>query len=99
MTGRRPWAKRSGPLCSQWLAASGFEIENCCLKIPNPKEVAKLFDFGEYIPYYAIALGKGKVKSSITDADDPISYYLDDEENFVVPKRSEKDVLIFSDME
>jgi len=81
------------------LAASGFEIENCCLKIPNPKEVAKLFDFGEYIPYYAIALGKGKVKSSITDANDSISYYLDDEENFVVPKRSEKDVLIFSDME
>ncbi len=81
------------------LAATGFEIENCCLKIPSPKDVAKHFDFGEYIPYYAIALGKGKVKSSIIDADDSIFYYLDENENFVVPKRTEKDVLIYSDTE
>ncbi len=81
------------------LAASGFEIENCCLKIPNPKAVAALFHFEGYIPYYAIALGKGKVESSIIDASDSISYYLDKNENFVVPKRTEKDVLIYSDME
>ncbi len=81
------------------LAATGKAIENCCLKIPEPKEISKSFDFGEYIPYYAIALGKGKVESSITDLTDSTFYYLDENENFVVPKRTPEDILIYSDME
>lgn len=80
------------------LAATSGGIANCCLKIPNPKELAGAFDFGKYVPYYAIALGIASVESHAVEMTDSLAYFLAENGDFRVPKRSTEEVLIYSDL-
>ena len=79
------------------LAAESQGIANCCLKITKRKEIQARFSFGEYLPYYAIALGYAGVGSKAVESDGSLGYYLDESGNFCVPKRSVEEVLIYDD--
>ena len=79
------------------LAAESMGIGNCCLKITKKEEIRNHFTFGEYVPCYAIALGEPGVGSKAVEAKGDLSYYLDENGNFCVPKRSVDDVLVYDD--
>lgn len=79
------------------LAAESFGIANCCLKITKKDEIKKHFAFTEFTPYYAIALGYAGVGSKAVEANGDLSYYLDENGDFCVPKRSVEDVLLYDD--
>lgn len=79
------------------LAAESQEIANCCLKIKNVEEIRSHFSFGQYRPCYAIALGYAGVGSKAVASDGNTGYYLDENGNFCVPKRSLEEVLIYND--
>ncbi len=80
------------------LAAESMGIGNCCLKITKKEEIKERFPFGELLPYYAIALGSAGVGSKAVDSDGDLSYYLDENGDFCVPKRSVDEVLVYSDV-
>ena len=80
------------------LAAESMGIANCCLKITKKEEIQAHFSFEELAPYYAIALGYAGVGSKAVDAEDDLSYYLDENGNFCVPKHSADQVLVYDDM-
>lgn len=79
------------------LAAESMGIANCCLKITKREEIRAHFSFGEFIPRYAIALGYAGIGSKAVDAKGDLSYYLDQNGDFCVPKRSVDEVLIYDD--
>ena len=79
------------------LAAESQNLASCCLKITKRAEIQKKFQFGEYLPYYALALGYAGVGSRAVDSKGEIGYYLDENGDFCVPKRSLAEVLIYND--
>ncbi len=79
------------------LAAEHFGIANCCLKITRQEEIRAHFDFGEYVPCYALALGYAGVGSQAVESKGDLAYYLNENGDFRVPKRSVKEVLIYDD--
>ena len=79
------------------LAAESMGIANCCLKITKKEEIQMYFSFEELTPYYAIALGYAGVGSKAVDAKEDLSYYLDENGDFCVPKRSLEQVLVYDD--
>lgn len=81
------------------LAAENEGIANCCLKITKQKEIREHFDLKELIPFYAIALGYAGVGSKAVESAGDLAYYLDENGDFRVPKRSVTEVLVYSDIE
>lgn len=81
------------------LAAENEGIANCCLKITKQNEIRKHFDLKEFVPFYAIALGYAGVGSRAVESEGDLAYYLDENGDFCVPKRSVKEVLIYNDTE
>ena len=81
------------------LAAESKGIANCCLKITKQKEIREHFDLKEFVPIYAIALGYAGVGSRAVESEGNLAYYLDENGDFCVPKRSAKEVLIYNDTE
>ena len=79
------------------LAAESCGIANCCLKITKQKEIAEFLSLEKYIPYYALALGVAGVGSEAVEAKDSLAYYLDENGDFRVPKRSVEEVLVYDD--
>ncbi|MBE6712482.1 MAG: hypothetical protein E7580_03045 [Ruminococcaceae bacterium] len=79
------------------LAAESFGIANCCLKITKREEIRSHFSFGDLLPYYAIALGYAGVGSKAVESKGDLSYYLNENGDFRVPKRSVEEVLVYND--
>lgn len=80
------------------LASESRGIANCCLKITKREEIRSHFSFGEYLPYYAIALGYAGVGSKAVECKGDLSYYLDENGDFCVPKKSAEELLLYSDL-
>lgn len=80
------------------LLAESRNIQSCCLKIAHPEQISSVFDFQDFIPVYAIALGHGAIKSKAIEKIDSLDYYLDHNDDFCVPKRSLDEALIYSDI-
>ena len=81
------------------LAAETEGIANCCLKITKHEQIRTHFSFGEYLPYYAIAMGFAGVGSEAVESTGDLAYYLNENGDFRVPKRSVVEVLVYNDIE
>jgi len=79
------------------LAAQEMELESCVLKIARPAIIEKNLLPMDARAVYAIALGKGKIKSEIVDQKEDPGYYLTENGDFRVPKKTTEQVLIFND--
>ena len=79
------------------LAAEEMGLASCCLKIARPELIEKAFDLKGHKPVYAIALGFGAVCSKVVEQKDSHRYYIDENGNFSVPKRSTEEVILWSD--
>ena len=78
------------------LGAQDLGLESCCLQIARPKELQAALGLTKR-PLFAVALGYGAVESSEASFTGSVEYYRDEAGNFHVPKRSLKEVLVFSD--
>lgn len=81
------------------LAAEEMGLSSCLLKIAFPDVVKNAFDFKTMVPVYALALGKGAMKSRVTDQKNESTYYMENNGDFVVTKRTEAEVSVFLDWE
>lgn len=81
------------------LAAENEGIANCCLKITKRENLRTHFQLGDFIPCYAIALGYAGVGSEAVDSKGDLAYYLNENGDFRVPKRTFEEVLIYSDID
>ena len=80
------------------LAAREMQLETCVLKIARPEIIEKSLLPEGFRAVYAIALGKGKIKSEIVNQKDDPGYYLTENGDFRVPKKTTESVLIFNDI-
>ena len=75
------------------LLAESMGIGSCIIGSILREEATKLFNLTENLKIHTIiALGYPKQKSSIFDMEDSIKYYIDEDNNFHVPKRKFEDI-------
>lgn len=80
------------------LAAWNHGIGSCIIFNVKKDELAKLLDIGEeYMTAGVVAFGYPSHKSIIKEAkaDEPLSYYINEDGDYVVPKRKIEDTVIF----
>ena len=77
------------------LAAWNHGVGSCIIGACNKGKLAEMFELGENQKIHTVvAFGYPMHKSYIKDAEgDEIRYYLDEEKNYVVPKRKLEDVV------
>ncbi len=79
------------------LCATEMGLDTCCLKIAEPQIIADAFDFGEFYPVYAVALGYGAIQSRFVTEYDSVRYRADENGNFTVPKRTLEELILVDD--
>ena len=81
------------------LLAKSEGLDTCCLKSFSGDVLKRALSSDDaLVPELVIAVGYTKQENSITPYIDSPKYALDEKENFVVPKRSTEDVLIYTDL-
>lgn len=77
------------------LVAWNHGVGSCIIGACNKGKLSEMFELGENQKIHAVvAFGYPMHKSYIEDAEgDEIRYYLDEEKNYVVPKRKQEDVV------
>lgn len=87
-----------GAAANIMLAATAHGLSTCCLGIARPEPLRKKLALPEpWRPAYAIAVGYGAHKSTVVPFNGSVKYRQDENSDFYVPKKSLKDVLIFTD--
>ena len=81
------------------LAAEEMGIASCVLAAFDPKKMKPVLDLDEkWQPDLVIALGYAAQESKAVPFDSSIKYYIDEDGNFCVPKRSLEGVLVYTDL-
>ena len=75
------------------LLAESMGIGSCIIGSVDREEAVKVFDIPENLKIHTvIALGYPNQKSSVFDMEDSVKYYLDENNDFHVPKRKKEDI-------
>lgn len=80
------------------LAACHYGLGSCCLGFPNPAMACKELeiDIRRYEPLCAVALGYPAQTSTCIDLTDTCRYTINQDGNFLVPKRTVKEITVHS---
>lgn len=82
------------------LAAEELGIASCVLAAFDPKKLKPVLELEENLhPDLVIALGYAAHESKAVSFEGSIKYYRDEDGTFCVPKKSLKDVLVYSDVD
>lgn len=82
------------------LSARQYGLDSCCLASFSAANLQKLLQLEEsLVPEMLIALGYGAQTNQTEPYDNTQRYRLDAQGNFIVPKYTAKEVLLFSDIE
>ena len=88
-----------GAAATVMLAAKARGLDTCCLGIARSESLRDHLGLTEpWVPAYAIAVGFGAQKSRAVPFEGTVQYWLDENGDFCVPKKSLNDVLIFADV-
>lgn len=81
------------------VAAKGLGLDSCCLGIARPQNLAETLSLEDgYTPIVAIALGYAAQSSTVIPMVESVKYTQTVSGDILVPKRDEKEVLIYSDI-
>ncbi len=87
----------AGAAVSQLLLAIHAKgLSGCCLGIPERLPMCRILELSpeQHEPLYAIALGYPAHSASVVEQRESCAYYLDEDGNFIVPKRPISEIVL-----